>query len=323
MPRVLVTSTHFRRASGDHERRLLDAGCDVSYGPYARPASEDELLALLGGVDAVIAGTDAFTRRALAGAPQLKVVSRFGVGYDAIDVAAAAELGIWVTNTPGTNEHSVADAALAMVLLLARRFLSAVESTRAGKWDRPIGLELRGLTLGLVGFGRIGRQVALRARAFGLHVLVHDVFQDQAAAQELGCRFVALDHLLRESDFVSLHAPATPETHNLIGRETLALMKRDAYLINTARGELVDEDALHEALSEGRLAGAALDVFKHEPPGEDHPLLALPNVIALPHIAGISLQANRMMAALSADNVLAVLRGERPPHPVNAPAARR
>jgi D-3-phosphoglycerate dehydrogenase len=323
MSKVLVTSTHFRRASGDHEQRLLGAGHEVAYGPYARPATEAELLDLLGDVDAVIAGTDAFTRRALSGAPRLKIVARFGVGYDAIDVPAASGLGIWVTTTPGTNEHSVADAALAMILLLARHLVPAAQATREGKWDRPIGLELRGLTLGLIGFGRIGRQVALRARAFGLEVLVHDVFQDEAAARELGCHFVSREELLRTADFVSLHAPATPETHNIVNRETLALMKRSAYLINTARGELVDEDALHDALTSGRIAGAALDVFKREPPGAGHPLLGLPNVVALPHIAGISLQANRMMAALSADNVLAALRGDRPPHPVNAPATPR
>src|SRR6266542_3160144 len=319
MPRVLLTSLNFRRAGGDHERRLVDAGCDVVLSPYPRPATEAELLPLVANVDAALAGTDAFTRRVLEAAPQLKIVSRFGVGYDSIDLAAADELGIWVTTTPGANEHSVADAAIALVLALARQLVPAVESTRAGKWDRPIGLELRGLTLGLVGFGRIGQQVAARARPFGMTVLVYDVVQNDAAARELGCRYVSLDELLRASDFVSLHAPAYPSTRDLVDRRALALMKPTAYLINTARGELVDEAALAEALAERRIVGAALDVFKQEPPHPANPLLSLPNLIPLPHIAGVTAQASLNMAQLAAENVLAALRGERPPFPVNSP----
>ena len=324
MPRVLITSHTFRTLEGNHEARLTRAGCELVISPYPRPATEAELLPLVCDVDAALVGTDAFTRRVLEAAPRLKIVSRFGVGYDAIDVPAATELGIWVTTTPGTNEHSVADATLALILMLARQLVPAIEHTRAGHWDRrPTGLELRGLTLGLVGFGRIGRQVALRARAFGLTVLVHDVAPDEAAARELGCRYVALDELLRAADFVSLHAPATPQTHHLINTRTLALMKPSAYLINTARGELVDETALVEALTSGRLAGAALDVFKQEPPDPHNPLLALPNVLPLPHMAGVTAQAGQQMATLAADNVLAVLRGERPPYPVNDPPTPR
>jgi phosphoglycerate dehydrogenase-like enzyme len=206
-----------------------------------------------------------------------------------------------------------------MLLMLARNFLPAAESTRAGRWERPFGLELRGLTLGLIGFGRIGRQVALRARAFGLEVVIHDVVRDEGAARVLGCRYVALEELLRTADFVSLHAPATPQSRDVINRDTLALMKPTAYLINTARGELVDEEALADALGGERIAGAALDVFKKEPPAPDNPLLKLPNLIALPHIAGVTAQASEKMAALAVDNVLAVLRDEAPPHAVNTP----
>lgn len=323
MSRVLITSHTFRTLAGNHESRLTSAGCELVISPYPRPATEAELLPLVRNVDAALVGTDAFTRHALAAAPRLRIVSRFGVGYDAIDVPAATELGIWVTTTPGTNEHSVADAAIAMILMLARQLLPAVERTRAGKWERPIGLELRGLTLGLVGFGRIGRQVALRARPFGLTVLAYDVAPDEAAARELGCRYVPLDDLLRAADFVSLHAPATPQTHHLIDARTLALMKPSAYLINTARGELVDEVALIDALSSGRLAGAALDVFKQEPPDPGSPLLSLPNVLPLPHIAGVTAQAGQQMATLAVDNVLAALRGGRPPYPVNDPPTPR
>ena len=317
--KVLITGHTFRRIVGNHEQRLADAGCELVISPYPRAATEDELAPLVDCVDAVLASTDAFTHRVMAGAPRLKIVSRFGVGFDAIDVPAATELGVWVTTTPGTNEHSVADAALAMVLTLARQLVRAAQSTRAGKWDRPIGVELRGLQLGLLGFGRIGKQVALRARAFGMEVVVFDVFQDPAAAAELGCRYVSLDELLQTSDFVSLHAPATAETRDIINRDTLSRMKPSAYLVNTARGELVNEADLADVLRGDRIAGAALDVFKLEPPAPDNPLLGLPNVVALPHIAGVTAQAGEQMAILAVDNILAVLRGERPPFPVNDP----
>ena len=319
MVKVLITSQSFRRASPEHEARVAEAGCEIVHGPFPRAATEEELLTLVGDIDGVLAGTDAFTRRVLEAAPRLKVIARIGVGYDAIDLAAAEALGIWATVTPGTNEHSVADGALALILALGRKLFQAAESTRAGKWDRPMGLELRGQVLGLIGFGRIGRQVALRARAFGMEALIYDVFQDAAAARELGCRYVSLEALLGAADFVSLHAPATPETTDIVNARTLALMKPTAYLINTARGELIDEDALYEALTTGRVAGAGLDVFKQEPPDPSNPLLTLPNVIALPHIAGVTLQAAENMSALAAENLLVALEGKRPPNPVNNP----
>ncbi|MBI3973836.1 MAG: phosphoglycerate dehydrogenase [Chloroflexi bacterium] len=317
--RVVVTGLTFRRIAGTHEQRLVDAGCEFVPSPFPRAATEEELLPLIKGVDAVLASTDAFTRRVFESADRLKIISRFGVGHDSIDVDAAADHGVWVTITPGTNEHSVADHTMAMLLALARDVVPLVEQTRAGGWERTIGLELRDLTLGLIGFGRIGRQVATRARAFGMDVVIYDVYQDTAAAAELGARYVSLDELLGSADIVSLHAPATPQTRDVINAETLAKMKPSACLINTARGELVDEADLAAALRNGRIAGAALDVFKQEPPAAGHPLLGLPNVLPTPHIAGITKQSGERMATLSVDNILAVLRGERPPHPVNEP----
>ncbi|MGH2355852.1 MAG: phosphoglycerate dehydrogenase [Chloroflexota bacterium] len=319
--KVLVTGHTFRRVAGDHARRLTDAGCELIASPYPRAATEAELIPLVQGVDAALASTDAFTRRVFESASRLKIVSRFGVGYDAIDVQAATEHGVWVTTTPGTNEHSVADHALGLMLALARQIVPLADQTRRGQWERAIGVELAGSTLGLIGFGRIGRQVALRARAFGLRVVVYDVFPDQRAAAECGAGYVSLDELLAGADFVSLHAPATPETHDLINAGALAKMKPTAYLINTARGELVNEADLAAALRAGHLAGAALDVFKQEPPDPVHPLLSLPNVLPTPHVAGLTTQSADRMAALSAENILAVLRGERPPHPVNEPRA--
>lgn len=315
--RVLITGHTFRRMAGNHEQRLRDAGCDLVVSPYPRPATEEELLPLIQDVDAVLASTDAFTKQVISSAKRLKIISRFGVGYDAIDVDAATDHGVWVTTTPGTNEHSVADMALAMILAAARQLVPAATSTREGKWDRPIGIELAGQTLGLIGFGRIGRQVAIRARAFGMTVIISDVYQDEPAAAALSARYVPLEELLHTADFVSLHAPAGPQTRDLISKQTLALMKPSAYLINTARGELVNEADLADAVKGGRIAGAAIDVFKREPPEAENPLLHLPNVLPLPHTAGLTMQSGERMADLSTENILAVKRGERPPYPVN------
>ncbi len=317
--RVLVTGHTFRRVSGDHVQRLTGAGCELIASPFPRAATETELLPLVGDVDAVLASTDAFTRRVFESAPRLKVVSRFGVGYDSIDVQAATDYGVWVTTTPGTNEHSVADLTVGLLLALARQIVPMVNQTRAGAWERAIGVELDGATLGLIGFGRIGRQVAMRARAFGTRVVIYDVVRDQGAAASCGASYVSLEQLLATADFVSLHAPATPETRGLINAGTLAQMKPSAYLINTARGDLVQETHLADALRQGRIAGAALDVFAAEPPEPANPLLGLPNVLPTPHIAGITAQSARRMAELSAENLLAALRGERPPYPVNEP----
>jgi D-3-phosphoglycerate dehydrogenase len=316
---VLVTGHTFQRVPGDHVARLEAAGCRVLTGPHNRGLTEAELLPLIGDVEAVLAGTHPFTRRVFESAPRLRIVSRFGVGYDAIDVAAATDHGVWITTTPGTNELSVADHTIALLLGLARHLVPLANLTRAGQWERAIGIELSGAVLGLIGFGRIGRQVAMRARACGMEVVVYDVAPDGAAGSALGVRFAPLDEVLATADFVSLHAPATAGTRGLINARTLALMKPAAYLINTARGDLVDEPALAEALREGRLAGAGLDVFAQEPPDEANPLLALPNVLATPHIAGITEQSAQRMARLAVENILAVLKGGRPPYPVNEP----
>jgi D-3-phosphoglycerate dehydrogenase len=320
--RVLLTAHTARLAKGNHLQQLVDAGCEIVDGPYRRPATEDELIPLLDGIDAALATTDAYTRRVFAAAPRLKVIARTGVGFDSIDLAAAAEHGVWVTTTPGTNEFSVADMALTLILALARQLVPVANHTAAGGWERPLGIELGGRTLGLVGFGRIGRQVAVRARAFGMAVVVYDVFQDERAAAEAGARYVSLDELFASADVVSLHAPATPETRDLICTESIAKMKPGALLVNTARGELVNEMDLAAALREGRLGGAALDVFKREPPGADNPLLGLPNVVATPHVAGVTEDTAERMAALAVQNILAALRGERPPYPVNEPRPR-
>ena len=321
--RVLLTGHTFRRTAQAHEAALVAAGCEVIASPYTRPATEEELIPLVADVDAVLASTDHFTRRVFEAAPRLKIVARWGVGFDAIDTEAAADHGIWITTTPGTNEHSVADCALTMILALARDVVGHVESTREGQWARQIGSELLDETLGIIGFGRIGRQVAMRAAPFGMRILAHDPVMPDEAIRAGGAEPVSLETLMRESDYISLHAPSMPETKDLINARTLAWCKPSAFLVNTARGDLVHEEDLAAALRAGTIAGAALDVFKVEPVAKDSPFRSLPNVLPLPHIAGITRQSAERMSAACVDNILAALRGERPPSPVNAPATPR
>jgi len=244
------------------------------------------------------------TAELLSRAARLRAVGRAGVGVDNIDVEAATERGILVMNTPGGNAVSVAEHALALLLALARRVPQLSAAVHAGRWEKTgaAGIELRGKTLGLVGLGRVGAEVARRARALEMTVLASDPYISAEAAAELGAELVPFDDLLSRSDFVSLHATLSPATEKIMNRETLARMKRGACLVNTARGELVDEAALAEALRSGHLAGAAVDVFAEEPP-QHSPLLGLPNVVATPHVAGSTEEAQEEVGVLIAQQM--------------------
>jgi glyoxylate reductase len=259
---------------------------------------------------------------ALRQAPSLKVVANCGVGYDNIDVAACTARRIVVTNTPDVLTDTTADLAFALLTAVARRVVEGDRFVRAGRWQRwewgrLWGADIHHQTLGLYGFGRIGQAVARRGRGFEMRVIYHDVQRaPEAVERELGAQFVGRETLLRESDFLSLHVPLTPETHHLIGARELTLMKPSAFLINTARGQVVDEEALVEALKSRAIAGAGLDVFEHEP--HLHPELAkLDNVILLPHIGSATAETRLKMALLAVENLLAALEGHRPPNIVN------
>lgn len=292
--------------------RLQAAGCEVIPNTLGRAYRAEELRNALHGADAIITGVDQLTADALDGADRLRVISKHGVGLDNIDLNAARARGIVVTMTPDAIHDSVADLTLALLLALARRIVPAHNSTQAGQWERFIGSELRGKTLGVVGLGRIGKGVATRAQAFGMNVLAYDVYHDDAFATQHQITFVTLPELLAQSDFVSLHAALTSENAHLIGAPELAQMKSSAYLLNTARGGLIDEAALANALRAGNIAGAALDVYQNEPPGADSALLHLENLITTPHIAGQTDAGLRRMDEMAAENVLRVLRNERP-----------
>lgn len=251
----------------------------------------------------------------LAGAAQLKVIGRYGVGVDNIDLDAARRRNIRVVFTPGANADAVAEHTLALLLALAKRLRFWHEALVRGnyhlRWTER-NTELQGKTLGIIGFGHVGRAVAQRAKAFGLQLLVHDPLVPEEVIEALGAACVALDELLRRSDFVTLHVPLTEQTRHLINRERVALMKQGALLINTARGEVCDLDALYDGLQSGRLAGVALDVFPNEPPDVSHPLFRHPHFLGTPHVAAHTPETLERMALVVAEQVLKVLRGEEP-----------
>jgi D-3-phosphoglycerate dehydrogenase len=292
--------------------RLRAAGCEIAFNPHGRMYSEDELIAALPEVDATIAGTEPYTERVLAAAPRLKVIARSGVGYDAIDVAAAGRHGVAVAMGFGANHNAVADFAFSLMAALASRLIPYHTLVAEGRWQRSAHMPLWQATTGIIGLGRIGQALARRCRGFEMRVLAYEVLPDGDFARQHGVELVDLATLFEEADFVSVHAPHTAETDKIVSRERIALMKPTAFLVNTARGGLVDQAALAEALRDGKIAGAGLDVFEVEPLPPDSPLRALPNVVMTPHCAGSNVDAIAAMADRCVDNALAILQGRDP-----------
>jgi glyoxylate reductase len=302
MARVFVT----RKLPGDAVDRLAREH-EVDLWPDRGPPPRDVLVERTAAADGLLAQlTDRIDAEFLKAAPRLRAIANYAVGYDNIDLDAATQRGLPVGNTPDVLTETTAELAFALMLAVARRIVEAEEYVREGRWgpwgpDVLLGHDLHGSTLGIVGFGRIGRAVARRAEGFGMTV-IHGM---------------PLDELLERSDFVSLHAPLTPQTRGLIGAAELDRMKPSAILVNTARGPMVDMDALAAALHEGKIAGAGLDVTDPEPLPPDHPLLEAPNLVVTPHIGSASHRTREAMADMAVDNLLAALAGERMPHCAN------
>jgi glyoxylate reductase len=309
-PRVFVT----RRLPGDALERLA-AEHDVEIWPERLPPPRAELLARAPELEGLLSLlTDPVDAELIEAAPNLRAISNYAVGVDNVDVEAATARGIPVGNTPDVLTESTADLALALMLGVARRLAEGEKFVRAGEWATwepglMLGRDLHGATVGIVGFGRIGQAVGRRLEGFGCELLT--------TSRSGG---VPLGELLERSDFVTLHCPLTPQTRGLIGTEALRRMKPTAYLVNTARGPVVDTDALARALHAGELAGAALDVTDPEPLPGDHPLLAAPNLLVVPHVASATHDTRGRMAGMAVDNLLAGLAGEPMPHSVNAEA---
>jgi D-3-phosphoglycerate dehydrogenase len=321
MKKVLIAPAPLAGVNASFVRTLGDAGLELVYPARVGQMTEEELLAALDGVSAAIAGSEPYTRRVLEAHPTLRVIARAGVGYDAVDMAAATERGIAVTIAPGTNHDSVAEHTFALMLALAKNLITQHRGTQTGKWPRQANLPLRGRTLGIAGLGRIGKAVAIRGACFGMRLLAYEPFPDRSFVQKYAVTLVPLDQLLAESDYLTLHVPLTPESRDMINRDTLKRMKPGAFLINTSRGNLVREADLYEALRSGRLAGAGLDVFEQEP-APHMPLFDLDNVVLTAHTAGVDLQSRDDMAQSAAEAIVALSRGEWPPEKVVNPEVR-
>jgi D-3-phosphoglycerate dehydrogenase len=314
--RLLVTPTSYGKNDPRLKAQLEVMVGEVVYNLTGKPLTSAEVARLLPGVDGYIAGLDDIDSHALNAADRLKVIARYGVGVDNVDLAVALEKGIVVTNTPGANSVSVAELALGLILALARQIPAAVEAVHQGQWPRYSGITLEGKIIGIFGLGAIGKQLARRLSGFDCKILAYDPYADKAFAKDNHVELTSLDNLTEQSDFLSLHLPLLPETRGIVNDTFLSRMKKGSFLINTSRGEVLDEAALLKALKSGHLRGAGLDAFTVEPPDPKNPLLALPQVIATPHLGAQTDGATSKMGWLAMRDCLAVLIGEEPTYRV-------
>lgn len=302
-----MTNASFAKYSKRAEEILQDYGLEIIR--VKQPVTgENDLLGQLDDVVAIITGLEPVTGKVINSAPRLRVIVKHGIGVDNIDLDAAKEKGVIVANSPGTNREAVADLVFGLMLSLARNIPQSDRQVREGKWPKVFGQSVWGKTLGIIGLGVIGKSVAQRAKGFNMKVLAFDKYWDEEFASANGIIRSEVDEILKESDFVTLHVPLMEETRNLIGEKQLSIMKPTAYLINAARGGVVDEDALYKALKEGRIAGAGIDVFSTEPPTQS-PLLGLQNVILTPHMGGFTDGALSMTSEFVSQVVVDALKG--------------
>lgn len=305
--KILVTPTSLRENSPLKAMRILkDYADELVFNPYGRPLTEEELIPLLRGCNGYIAGLDWVTGKVLEGADQLTVISRYGVGYERVDIPEAKKHHITVTNTPGVNSRAVAELTFGLILSLIRRIPWLNEKMGSGEWVRSNGVELGKKVLGVVGLGSIGKIVAQYGKAFEMEVLAYDPYIDYGYCEEENIKVCSLNSLLERADIVTLHMPLLPETRHIICRDTLEIMKQGAFLVNTARGGLIDEEAAISALDSGKLSGLGLDVFEQEPP-EASPLFGRSDVILTPHTGAHTREAIEKMAMLSVENLIQVL----------------
>jgi len=311
MVRVLCTALNAE--SGPHFKMLADAGHECLVPDRTQDLwNNDVLIEALKGFDAVIAGSEPYPPNVIAAIPQVRVLTRAGVGFDAINLKACDEKKIVVATTPGCNHHSVAEHAIAMLMTLGRGFPALDQEVRRGEWKRIPYPRISECTLGLVGLGRIGQATATRAIGLGMTVIAFDPYAPADFVKKHGITLVSLEDLLKRSDFVSLHSPATPETKHMINDKSLATMKNSAVIINTARGPLIDEAALIRALKSGTIRAAGLDVFDVEPLPLDSPLIGMSNVLLAGHVAGLDNESHDATWALGAEIIIKLHRGEWP-----------
>jgi D-3-phosphoglycerate dehydrogenase / 2-oxoglutarate reductase len=315
--KILLTTTSFQDTPGAHHDLLARTGWEVI---RARgPLNEADTLTLVGDVDGYICGDDAITRKVLEKArPKLKVLSKYGIGVDKIDVKSCTEFGIPLLFTPGVNHTTVAEHNFLLLLALEKNFLFHTDSTRAGGWKRKTGHELFEKTIGIIGLGRIGKEVAIRARAFGMNVIAYDHHFEEAFGKEHGVKKAnSLDEIFAASDYVSLHTNLTAETRDMINAKSIAKMKKGVLILNCARGEIVHTADIVAALKSGQVGGYGTDVLDQEPPSADHPLLRLPNVVITPHVASRTYESVVRQATTAVKNLILAMNGEKPIAQIN------
>lgn len=310
--KVLVTATNYSKYCQAGKKILENAGCEIIENPHGRPYTFDELKEIVEDIDGVVVGVDDWNEDVFKLAPKLKGMARFGVGVDNIDLNAANEHGIIVCNSPGINSSAVAEQAVALLLSLIRNIPEMNSAVRKGEWPRPMFHELKSRTIGFLGFGAIARNVAQRLAGFGPEMIAYDKYPNQEAADKLGVRLVSQEEVLKESDIISIHLPATDETKHLINKETIQQMKDGVYIVNTARGSIVNEADMAEALESGKVAGFGTDVFEHEPIDLSGPLFKYDNYIATPHVSAETFENCETTSVVTARALLAVFEGREP-----------
>ena len=309
--KVLITPRSFPKSGQAAYALLREKGFEVIDNNTGKSLTEEEMIKMCVDVDGLIVGVDPVTRTVMEHAKNLKAISKYGAGLDNVDLEAAKELGIAVDRAAGTNAVSVAEHAVGLFFSLARSVVPTAMSTKNGEWGREQGVELFGKTAGIVGLGNIGKNVARMCKGIGMNILGFDPYlpADDPSIAEYGVKMVSLEELFREADFISLHSPLTDETANMINKDSLATMKKTACIVNTARGGLVNEDDLYEALKNGTIKAVAEDVFSTEPPAKDNKLVALPNFVLTSHIGAFTAEANQKMALKSAENLVRMICG--------------
>lgn len=318
MFRVLVTGRNFGSISPKDFDYFKNQGYELVDNPYkGKLPSEDELCAVIPDIDAILIGNDQITPRVLEHANRLKVISKFGIGVDNIDIPAATKRQIAVTNVPGTTANSVADLTFGLMLGISKLIVYTNRRVMSGMWPVDRGNDIHGKTLGIVGFGRIGQAVAKRAAGFDMKILAYDVAPDKDAAKALGVELVSLDVIVAQSDYITLHIPRTEKSYRLFDREMISKMKKGSFLINVARGGIVDEDALYEALQSNHLAGAATDVLEEEPPTTRPKVFDCENFVVTSHSGGNSQESILLTAKIAAQNIIQVLENQPCPNVVN------
>jgi D-3-phosphoglycerate dehydrogenase len=315
--KILVTPTSMQPG---REIKALDGlkeiTQDIVYNTTGKPLAEDDLIEMLKDCDGYIAGLDFITKKVMDKCPKLKVISRYGAGYDRVDIAAAKEKGIIVTNTPGVNAEAVGELAFGLMQSIARNIPYLNNQTKDGEWTRSTGIELKGKTIGILGLGAIGRVVARCAKGYDMNLIAYDPYINSAYCKKNNIGVGTFDEVISQSNFISLHIPLNEQTKHIINKENIAKMKAGVIIINTSRGGIVDENAAYQALKSKKIGGLGLDAFEEEPP-EKSPLFGLDNVVVTPHTGAHTKEATDNMAYLSVKNLIDIVKGRECPYVVN------